>query len=351
MPKEKKPFVDFRDIRSRITMEQVLQHYHLLDTFKRNGHSLSGPCPIHKGTNKTQFRVDTERNIWNCFSECKHGGNTLDFIARMENLSIHDAALKACEWFTIPIGEVEAASGGEQPQDSGRTPAPAAASNGGRQPGPQGQAEDSTPNKPLKFRLDKLQREHPYLTQERGLTLETIIDFGLGFFAGEKGMMAGHVVIPIHNIGGELVAYAGRWPGNPPDKDTPKYKLPPNFKKRLELYNLDRAIKEPMDRPLVIVEGFFDVIHLHQLGCRRVVALMGSSLSLEQEQLIRQHIPANSRILVMLDENPAGQTGRKDVAGRLAEHCPVKIHVFGKLDMEPEHLTVDEVLKIIGGAP
>ena len=103
----KKPFVDFRDIRARITMEQVLTHYQLLDTFKRTGSSLSGPCPIHKGTNKTQFRVDTEKNIWNCFSECKHGGNTLDFICRMENLSIHDAAIKACEWFDIPLDEVK----------------------------------------------------------------------------------------------------------------------------------------------------------------------------------------------------------------------------------------------------
>jgi hypothetical protein len=96
MPKDKKPFVDFRDIRSRITMEQVLSHYQLLDTFKRNGKNLSGPCPIHKGTNKTQFRVDTEKNLWNCFSECKHGGNTLNFIVHMEDCSIHDAAVKAC---------------------------------------------------------------------------------------------------------------------------------------------------------------------------------------------------------------------------------------------------------------
>src|SRR5580704_13549753 len=107
MPMARKPFVDFRDIRSRITMEQVLTHYDLLTTFKRSGHSLSGPCPIHKGTNKTQFRVDTEKNIWHCFSECKHGGNTLDFICRMENLTIHDAAIKACEWFDIPLDEVK----------------------------------------------------------------------------------------------------------------------------------------------------------------------------------------------------------------------------------------------------
>ena len=116
-----------------------------------------------------------------------------------------------------------------------------------------------------------MQREHPYLTQERGLTLETIIDFGLGYFTGQKGMMVGRIVIPINNVKGEVVAYAGRWPGEPPDKDTPKYKLPPNFKKMQELFNLDRAVKEPAVKPLVIVEGFFDVIKLHQHGYRKVV--------------------------------------------------------------------------------
>ncbi len=107
----KKPFVDFRDIRSRITIEQVLEHYAVLHTFKRTGDRLSGPCPIHKGNNPTQFRVETEKNIWHCFSECKQGGNVLDFIAKMEDVSIHDAALKACELFGIPLEEVKTASG------------------------------------------------------------------------------------------------------------------------------------------------------------------------------------------------------------------------------------------------
>jgi len=75
MSKTRRPFVDFRAIRERITMEQVLEHYGVLHTLKRNGNRLSGPCPIHNGTNPTQFRVETDRNIWNCFSECKHGGN------------------------------------------------------------------------------------------------------------------------------------------------------------------------------------------------------------------------------------------------------------------------------------
>jgi DNA primase len=337
MPKDKKPFVDFRDIRSRITMEQVLEHYHVLDTLKGTGHALSGPCPIHKGSNPTQFRVNTEKNIWNCFSECKNGGNTLDFIAKMEQCTVYDAALKACEWFALPL-EVKSA----EDESEEKAAAPKAAIKSKPAPPP----EDNKPNPPLKFKLDKLQREHPYLTQERGLTLETIIDFGLGYFTGDKGMMVGHVVIPIHNVKGELVAYAGRWPGEPP-KDTEKYKLPPNFKKLQEVFNLDRAIKEP--GPLVIVEGFFDVIKLHQHGCKKVVALMGWFMSPMQEELIRTHANAYSHIIVMLDDNKAGQEAREEIAGRLAKFAFVKVHAFDKPDMQPEHLSAEEVKALTGG--
>jgi DNA primase len=60
--------------------------------------------------------------------------------------------------------------------------------------------------------LKDLDRQHPYLT-ERGLTMETIIDFALGYCA--KGMMAGRIAIPIHNVEGKVVAYAGRIPEEP----------------------------------------------------------------------------------------------------------------------------------------
>jgi DNA primase len=163
-------------------------------------------------------------------------------------------------------------------------------------------------------------------------------------------MMVGHVVIPIHNVKGELVAYAGRWPGKPPDADTPKYKIPAGFKKSQEVFNLDRAISEPADKPLVIVEGFFDVIKLHQNGWRKVVALMGSTMSAMQEELIRLHTDKSGHIIVMLDENTAGQAGRKDIAGRLSEHCLVKTHVFDTPDAEPEHLTAEDVQRLLGGA-
>src|ERR1035437_5467909 len=335
----KSKFVDFKAVKAAITMEQVLEHYGILDQFKRGTDSLSGACPIHKGSNPTQFRVSISKNVWNCFSECKHGGNVLDFIARMDDVSILAAANQAIEWFHLDPeemsvnSETEAAESGEAPK-AGDAPRPRPAAR------PAPVVENSAPNKPLNFRLDKLQREHPYLA-ERGLTLETIVDFGIGFCA--KGMMAERIAIPIHNPEGNVVAYAGRFPGEAPE-GTPKYKLPQGFRKSLELFNIDRAGKE--SGLLVIVEGFFGCMKLHQFGCRRVVALMGSTMSNAQEELIKRHTDRNSQIIVMLDEDEAGRAGREDIAVRLAKFVFVKVHVFDEDGQQPEDLSAEAVQQL-----
>jgi DNA primase len=343
----KTKFVDFKAVKAAITMEQLLQHYGIIDQFKRGTDSLNGPCPIHKGSNPTQFRVSTTKNLWNCFSDCEHGGNTLDFICKMEKCSVHAAALKAIEWFNLDPEAMTASdnkSETAEPKTSAPAPKPAPRpaaneeSSGGR---PQG-----LPNAPLKFRLDKLERSHPYLTEQRGLTPETIVDFGVGYCS--KGMMEGRIAIPIHNAKGEVVAYAGRFVGEP-GEDTPKYKLPPGFRKSQELFNLDRAAKQPADEPLVIVEGFFDAMKLHQHGCHKVVAIMGSTLSSAQEELIRQHTNSQSHVIVMLDENEAGKAGREDIACRLSKFCFVRVYQFSQPDMEPEHLTAEDVQQLIEG--
>ena len=340
MPKSS--FVDFKAIKAALTMEQLLRHYGLLDQFKRSGDSLSGPCPIHQGTNPTQFRVSVSKNIWNCFSECKHGGNTLDFISRMENVTIHAAAVKAMEWFDLPS---EAVSVNEEQEEQASEPTRGKAPSPARKTSQNSVivAEPSSPNKPLKFRLDKLQREHPYLA-ERGLTLETIVDFGVGYCA--KGVMAERIAIPIHNPEGQVVAYVGRFPGEP-GEDTPKYKLPQGFRKSLELYNLDRARKEPADQPLVIVEGFFSCMKLHQHGYHKVVALMGSTMSQAQEELIRKSTNRKSQVIVMLDEDEAGRTGRDDIASRLSRFVFVKVHTFAQENGEPEQLGAEDVAALI----
>ena len=345
----KTKFVDFRAVKTAITMEQLLGHYNILDQFKRGTDSLNGPCPIHKGSNPTQFRVSLSKNIWNCFSDCEHGGNTLDFIAKMEKITIHAAALKAIEWFNLDPEAMSASDGkaeAAEPKKAASAPKPATKPAANEESSGDGGRPQGLPNAPLKFRLDKLERTHPYLLEQRGLTPETIVDFGIGFCA--KGMMADRIAMPIHNVKGEVVAYAGRFVGEAPE-GTPKYKLPPGFRKSQELFNLDRASKEPSDLPLVIVEGFFDAMKLHQHGCRKVVALMGSTLSSAQEELIRLHTNSQGHVIVMLDENEAGKAGREDIACRLSKFCFVRVHQFSRPDMEPEHLTAEAVQQLMGG--
>ncbi len=343
MPKS--PYVDFKAVREALKMEQVLDRYGLLNQFKRSGDSLSGPCPIHKGSNPTQFRVSISKNIWNCFSECKHGGNVLDFIAEMERVTIHAAAVKAIEWFSL---DPEAVTGCKESEDqpepsdekhdkpANEKPKPASK--------PAAKPEDTGgPNKPLKFRLDKLDHAHPYLV-ERGLLPETIQDFGIGYCA--KGMMTGRIAIPICNADGAVVAYAGRFAGEP-DKDTEKYKLPPGFRKSLEIFNVERAFREPKDQALVIVEGFFGCMLMHQDGYKKVIALMGSSMSDVQEKFIREHTDRNSRIVIVFDEDESGRTGREDVAVRLSKFAFVKTHVFAQENYQAEDLTDEEVKALI----
>lgn len=339
-------FVNFKTVKAAVTMERVLEHYGILDRFKRSGDSLSGPCPIHKGSNPTQFRVSISKNIWNCFSECKHGGNVLDFIVKMENISVHAAALKAIEWFGLDpeAMKTESADDGDSPPEPAKSQRATPAKP--ERPAPLPVADNGAPNKPLKFRLDKLDKSHPYLA-ERGLTPDTVADFGVGYCA--KGMMAERIAIPIHNPDGDVVAYAGRFPGTPAE-NTPKYKLPQGFRKSLELFNIDRAAKEPKVAPLVIVEGFFDCMKLHQHGCRKVVALMGSTMSAAQEELLRRSADCHSLILVMLDEDDAGRAGREDIAVRLSRFAFVKIHAFEREGMQPGDLSAEQLQDLTGGA-
>src|SRR5260370_28380275 len=124
--------------------------------------------------------------------------------------------------------------------------------------------------------------------------------------------MSGRVVIPIHNQHGELVDYAGR----AIDGSEPRYKLPAGFQKSLELFNLHR-VTEP---EVILVEGFFDCMTVHQAGFP-AVALMGCSLSEAQEGLLAAKF---ERVVVMLDGDEPGQQGTADCLSRLGRRIWVR---------------------------
>ena len=77
-------WVDYKEIKSKVNIEDLLKHYSLSGGFTRKGDNLVGCCPIHKGTNPTQFHASIVKNNFNCFGDCHGGGNVIDFVAKME---------------------------------------------------------------------------------------------------------------------------------------------------------------------------------------------------------------------------------------------------------------------------
>jgi DNA primase len=340
------PYLDFRAIKARVAIHDVLDHYNLTAYLKKAGQTLTGKCPIHQGDRGDSFRVSLDKNCFNCFS-CQAHGNQLDLVVALEKCSLKEAGLKMMEWFGL-----QEAQRPPQPQPHTKVANPPPQKHEPANPTP---APVSTPvkpapavavfNRPLGFSLaDKLDYSHPYLA-ERGLDEATIREFGVGFC--NAGTLIARVAIPIHTVGGELVGYVGRWPGEPP-AETPKYKLPKGFRKSVELFNLHRALTEASELPLVVVEGFFDVFHLWRYGVRRVVSLMGCNLSDYQESLLREHA-FGTRILVMLDEDDAGRNARGEIATRLAHFAYVRVQSLPTEGCQPDHLTPEQIDDAIHG--
>ena len=154
-------------------------------------------------------------------------------------------------------------------------------------------------------------------------------------------------MVPIHNARGELVAYAGRWLGNEPPEGEGKYKLPPGFHKSLEIFNVHRAKACAREHGLVIVEGYFDVMRLYQSGVCHAVAIMGSSLSEAQEQLILEAVGPRGRVTLCFDGDESGQAATQVVLDRLSQHVFVRAV---KLDdgVQPDDLQPDEITALFG---
>ncbi len=342
-----KPFIDFGAVKAAVSFQQVLEHYGFTAEMRstRNGDGFEGACPIHSGTGKDIFKVTLSKNCWFCHnSACKCGGNHLDFVAKMENCNAHEAALKLDQWFNLGLAGKSESRSQQPPTVSSKpqtTSSPSPTSEMGERV--QEAPDDSGENVPLSFKLENLKSDHAYLT-ERGLTPETVELFGLGFCA--KGTMSGRVVIPIKNAQGGLVGYCGRWPGEPPD-ERPKYKLPNGFKKSIEVFNLDRALSEQQGMPLIVVEGFFDVMKLWQMGYPRAVSLMGSSLSETQEEALVQASASRPGIILMFDEDDAGRMGREKALVRLARRLFVRIVPLPQEGAQPDHLSESEIRDLL----
>jgi DNA primase len=324
-------FIGFDALKNAVSIVQVLERYGLMQHLHRSGDNLNGACPLHHGHNKSQFRVSVSKNCWICFGDCHAGGSIVDFVSRRERVGIREAALLIQDWFGL-----KPYSDASQQQRRGSTTDRQAASQGD-------QLDHAQSNAPLPFALTKLDVTHPYLSQRR-LDHATLRSFGVGYCS--RGTLAGWIAIPIHNALGQLVAYAARWPGLPPEGQ-PKYRLPKGFKKSLELFNLHRTAAEDQRLPLVVVEGFFGCMAVWQAGHRRVVSLMGSMLSDEQEELIHKAVGPQGKVILMLDEDEAGRKGSAEARARLSRWLSVDTIRFESEGIQPDDLTADRLLELV----
>ena len=150
----------------------------------------------------------------------------------------------------------------------------------------------------------------------------------------------GALSVPIHNASDELIAYAGR----AIDGQEPRYRFPAGFRKSLVLFNLHRVLATAA-RTVVVVEGFFDTLAVHQAGYQAVVGLMGSTLSRNQTDLLTSHF---DRVVVMLDGDDAGRLGAMNIAQTLGARMSVSAISLGD-GRQPDHLPSREIQGIMRG--
>lgn len=304
-------WLDFKSIKRGVKLGSVLGHYQV--KLRRGGtNQYRGSCPIHGGDGRDAFHANLARDIFHCFA-CGAGGTVLDFVAAMEHCSLLEAAQKL-----------------QMLTDSSGLPA----STGNRV----GRVTERrrVSSLPLNFRLTGIDCSHPFLA-ERGITQETAAEFGVGFYAG-PGLMHGRLVIPIHSADGKLMAYCGR----SVDQTLPRYRLPAALAKSEILFNMHRAAVAG-DTSVVVVEGFFDCMKVHQAGVRSVVGLMGSALYEPQRRALLERF---RQVILFLDGDPTGRRATMTITEKLRTDCALRVAMLPD-GVQPDQLKSGDIRKFL----
>ena len=123
-------YVDFKALKQRISIREVLEHYGLFDRLEpKDENTLVGRCPITESKSETAFKARLDKNIWYSFAleGDGAGGNILDFVARMEDTDILGAANLIAAWF-----ECEDDDPAEESADTTEAPSEDAPGGGGQ---------------------------------------------------------------------------------------------------------------------------------------------------------------------------------------------------------------------------
>jgi len=346
-------WIDFKSLRSRVSMSDVLFGYYGVTGLTQHGDKLVGPCPVHGGDSPRAFSADLARNVWFCFTGCRGGGNQLDFVAKRESITIREAALRLQAWAdaqgdapaAAPTGPAVGTPRPSRPKTSrgkkqrGAT-APGNSRTEAKRAMPSLGVETPNENPVLGLHLD-LGHDHPHIVETRGLAVETAKHFGVGYC--RKGILRGTIAIPIHRLDGQLVAYAGRRLKPRHIREHGKYKLPANYRRSLDLFNLHRVMLLDSPGPIAVVEGYFSVLHLHEAGIP-AVATMGTQVSGEQLALLQQL----AEVIVLFDGDEAGDLASRELFARLRTHPSARL-VELPAGYEPEQLSQRALRWLVSG--
>lgn len=288
---------------------------------RRTGKNYIGFCPFHSNTRTPAFVVFPESQTWRCFGQCNEGGDLFGFVMKKEGWDFNEA-LRI-------LAEKAGATLSAQPR-----PSEADAEQ-------RGNIIRVLDDAAQFYRSQLLESEAgaaalAYL-RRRGLTDTTIKIWGLGYAPGgwdeltrhltRKGYTKDHLLragllterddgdtydkfrhrlmFPIRDTYGKMAGFGGRVLN--PD-DVPKYLNSPRtelFDKGRLLYGLDLARQEiRRTEQAVIVEGYMDVIGLHQAGFGNAVSPMGTALTEDQFKLLKKF---TRNIVLALDPDAAGE--------------------------------------------
>ncbi len=300
-------------------------------TLKKRGVNLLGLCPFH-GEKTPSFTVSPVKGIYKCFG-CGKAGNAVNFVMDHESLSYPEALRYLAKKYNIEILEKEITPE-EKAQINEKESLYIVASwaqkyftdnllntDMGRSVGlgyfkERGFRQDIID----KFQLGYSSEERKALSQaavRAGYKPEYLVKTGLSILSdkhqeGEE-IKAEHifdrytsrVIFPIHNVTGRVIGFGGRILGN--DKKLAKYINSPQtdiYDKSRVLYGLYFAKKTIIQEDnCYLVEGYTDVISMHQSGIENVVSSSGTSLTVEQIKLIHRF---TANITILYDGDFAG---------------------------------------------
>ncbi len=299
------------DIKNSNDIVDIISQYVIL---KRSGRNFFGLCPFHKEKTPS-FSVSPDKQIFHCFG-CGAGGNVIHFTSKIENVDFKESLEILAERAGITLPTIDGGIDSkkqllkEKVYEINKEAAmyyhetlykeiskPAQEYVKKRKLDNKTLKEYSIGYAPINSNLYKYLKEKGF-TDEEILASDLVIKHGNNFVDRFKNRL----IFPIQDVRNRYIAFGGRVL----DNSLPKYINSPEnlvYSKARNLYGLNVAKKAKLEK-LIIVEGYMDVISLHQRGIENVVASCGTALTEAQGRLLRKYA---EKIIISYDSDGAGQ--------------------------------------------